>query len=384
MQSGTVLLCKKRIAYMSQENFWILLSKKIAGEASTEETAELEQLMHQHPEWQFAAQNLTDIWQSHEKTDKSAEEDAYLLHTQRMKEKGVGFDDNILYSYTSQNETSNVSHFQHWKKWYYSATAVAAAVMLFITFTRLNQPTKETLATTASEKNEITTNFGSRTKVQLPDGSTVWLNAGSKIQYDKNFGIKSRTVELTGEAFFDVKKDAEHPFFIHTSNIDIKVIGTAFNVKAYPQDETTEASLIRGMIEVSIKSRPNDKIILSPNEKLIVDNKKSGLVNGDVTTRKPESVVAINEIKLNSRDSTINEIQWVENRLVFDDEPLQSIAVKMERWYNVEIQISDPALAQKHIFGSFINENIDQAMEGLSITGRFHFSRNGNKIIIHP
>ncbi len=369
---------------MSQENFWILLSKKIAGEASAEEMAELEHLMQQHPEWQFAAQNLTDIWQSHEKADKSTEEDAYLLHVQRMNEKGVGFDDNVLFNYPSQTETINISHFQRWKKWYYSASAVAAAVLVFLSLRLFNQPINPQAIVVASEKNEISTNKGSRTKVNLPDGSTVWLNAGSKIRYDKDFAITSRSVELTGEAFFDVVKDAAHPFYIHTSNIDIKVIGTAFNVKAYPDDETTETSLIRGTIEVSIKSRPKDKIILSPNEKLIVDNKLSVPEKGTVPNKKPESVVAINEIKLNSRDSTINEIQWVENRLVFDDEPLQSIAVKMERWYNVDIQIEDSLLAQKRIFGSFVNENIDQAMEGLSVTGRFSFTRKGNQIFIHP
>lgn len=369
---------------MSQENFWILLSKKIAGEASAEETAELEQLMQQHPEWQFAAQNLADIWQSHEKADKTKEEDAYLLHVQRMKEKAVEFNDNVLFSYPSQNTVTGISHFQQWKKWYYAAAAVAAAVVMFISIRLSDKSVGMHTAATVSEKNEITTNKGSRTKVNLPDGSTVWLNAGSKIRYDKDFAETSRSVELTGEAFFDVVKDPAHPFYIHTSNIDIKVIGTAFNVKAYPDDETTETSLIRGVIEVSIKSRPKDKIILSPNEKLIVDNKKSGAANGETVSRKPESVVAINEIKLNSRDSTINEIQWVENRLVFDDEPLQNIAVKMERWYDVEIQITDSALAQKRIFGSFVNENIDQAMEGLSVTGRFSFTRKGNQIFIHP
>ena len=83
---------------MSQEQFWILLSKKSAGEANAQELAELEQLMQQHPEWQYAAQNLNDLWASQPVTNTANEEDAYLLHVQRMKEQGVSFEDNVLYA----------------------------------------------------------------------------------------------------------------------------------------------------------------------------------------------------------------------------------------------------------------------------------------------
>lgn len=367
---------------MSQENFWILLSKKIAGEANEQEIAELAELMQQHPEWQYAAQNLADIWKSHEKEDNSTEEDAYLLHIQRMNEQGVGFNDNILYTYQLNNQTR--SHFNRWKKWYYGAAIAASIVIAVLLFPSLFNREKS-VAVASKEVNEVVTNPGSRTKVVLPDGSLVWLNAGSRIEYNKDFGKVSRDVKLSGEAFFDVKRDNKKPFYIHTPVLAIKVLGTAFNVKAYPDDPTTETSLIRGSIEVSIKSRPMDKIILAPNEKLVVENKEAMAYKENSVVEKRESVVAINEIKPNRKDSTINEIQWVENRLVFDDEPLEEIVVKMERWYNVNIEITDPSLNQLRITGSFVNENIDQAMEGLSVTtGKFTFKRTANTIFIHP
>lgn len=368
---------------MSQEQFWVLLSKKIAGEASEQELAELEQLMQQHPEWQYAAQNLSDIWsrsRKHKETDTSSEEDAYLLHIQRMKEKEVLFDDNVLYAYPAE-ENAPVSHFRTYRNWYVSL-AVAASI-LFALFLLPSVFTKPQPAIASTERNEVSTGNGSRTKVQLPDGSLVWLNAGSKLHYDKEFGIKTRHVTLSGEAFFDVTKNKEKPFIIQTSSIDIKVVGTAFNVKAYPNDRTTETSLIRGVIEVTIRKRPNDKIILSSNEKLIVENnpaEKSRLAS----TGRAEPVVSINPIQPSKTDSTITEIQWVQNRLVFDDERLQEIALKMERWYNVKIEINAEKLFDKRISGSFINENIDQAIEALSITGRFHYKRMNNTIIINP
>lgn len=366
---------------MSQEHFWILLSKKIAGEANEQELAELEQLMQQHPEWQYAAQNLSDIWTSPKDTITANEEDAYLLHVQRMKEQGVGFDDKVLYAYPAVAEITP-SHFAAYKKYYIVLAVAASLIAAVFVLPSLFQQSKTSIAT-ISEPNEVSTNNGSRTKVKLPDGSVVWLNAGSKIKYDESFGNSTRTVTLSGEAFFDVVKNKEKPFIIHTPNIDIKVLGTAFNVKAYPKDHTTEASLIRGLIEVTIKNRSNDKIILTPNEKLIVENNPADNRENS-STGKPEPVVSINPIKPNRIDSTINEIQWVQNRLVFDDEPLQEIARKMERWYNVTIEIKEEELLNKRISGSFINENIDQAIEALSITGKFRYKRINNTILINP
>ncbi len=367
---------------MSQEQFWILLSKKIAGEANEQELAELELLMQQHPEWQYAAQNLSDIWTSSRNTPQDItvdEEDAYLLHIQRMKEKDVVFNDNVLYKYPA--EENHLSHFRSYRNWYIGLAVAASLIFAVVLFPSLYNKKQPVIA--SAERNEISTGNGSRTKVQLPDGSLVWLNAGSKLHYDKSFGITSRHVTLSGEAFFDVTKNKEKPFIIQTSSIDIKVVGTAFNVKAYPGDRTTETSLIRGIIEVTIRNRPNDKIILSPNEKLIVENNPVEK-NRLTSTGRAEPVVSINPIQPSKKDSTITEIQWVQNRLVFDDERLQEIALKMERWYNVKIEIKSEKLFDKRISGSFINENIDQAMEALSITGKFHYKRLNDTIIINP
>lgn len=367
---------------MSQEQFWILLSKKIAGEANEQELAELELLMQQHPEWQYAAQNLSDIWtSSRNKTENITvdEEDAYLLHIQRMKEKDVVFNDNVLYKYPA--EENHLSHFRIYRNWYIGLAVAASLIFAVLFFPSLYSKKQPVIA--SAERNEISTGNGSRTKVQLPDGSLVWLNAGSKLHYDKSFGITTRHVTLSGEAFFDVTKNKEKPFIIQTSSIDIKVVGTAFNVRAYPGDRTTETSLIRGIIEVTIRNRPNDKIILSPNEKLIVENNP---VNKVKATPKElaEPFVSINPIKRNNVDSTINEIQWVENRLVFENETLRDISQKMERWYNVHIEIETERLLDKRISGSFVNENIDQAMDALSITGKFHYKRLNDTIIINP
>lgn len=189
-------------------------------------------------------------------------------------------------------------------------------------------------------------------------------------------------------------KMKEKPFIIHTSTIDIKVLGTVFNVKAYPQDNRTETSLIRGRVEVTIKSRPNDKIILTPNEKLVVENnevvereKKETKVAKEETI-SPNSMfplMSIDKLKYSVVDSSLAETSWINNKLIFRDESFEDLAVQMERWYNVSIEIKDPALRQKKLNGIFETETIDEALGELKemIPIPFKYDHTGNKIIIH-
>lgn len=369
---------------MSQERFWILLTRRIAGEASNEDLAELEQLVKQHPEWQYALQNLEDIWNSRPPTDLSAEEDAYLIHLHRMQEKNIPFGKRqIPDEYLGFESVPSAK--RRPLRWVLASTAIAASVaaILFIGPSFL---TKSRGSLPMANINEISTRPGSKTQVKLPDGSVVWLNSGSKLIYHKDFGVEDRQVTLTGEGYFDVVKDPAKPFLVHTSNVEVRVLGTVFNVKAYPDDKTTETSLIRGSLEVSIKSRPLDKIILSSNEKLVVENKTDTLTSQAVI-EKEESLpmMTLNQIKRNSRDSTINETQWIENRLVFDNELFEDIARKMERWFAVEIEITDPALKKRRLTGAFEQESVEQALESLAWASStpFKFERKANKIIIH-
>jgi ferric-dicitrate binding protein FerR (iron transport regulator) len=366
---------------MSQEQFWILLTRKIAGEASPEDLAELEKLVQQHPEWQYALQNLEDIWNSHPSTDLSEEEDAYLIHLHRMQEKNIPFGNKAKENEAAVFELEAPrSNKRRRLAWITAGIAVAASVAAIFFFKPVNRQGKNEIASI----NEISTRLGSKTRIQLPDGSIVWLNAGSKLVYDKNFGKEERLVTLSGEGFFDVVRDPSKPFIVHTTNIEVRVLGTVFNVKAYPEDKSSETSLIHGSLEVSIKSRPRDKIILSSNEKLVVENKISSS-RDSLSEDRNLPLMSLNQIKHNPVDNSVNETQWIDNKLVFDNEPFADIAVKMERWFGVEIEIADSSLAEKRMTGKFERENIEQALESLSYasTTSFVFERKGNKIIIH-
>jgi ferric-dicitrate binding protein FerR (iron transport regulator) len=364
---------------MSQELFWVLLSKKLAGEASSHELKDLENLILEHPEWQYAIQNLEDLWKHEPLGTTIQEEDAYMLHLHRMSEQNIPFGDRPVEEMPARS-TRRMSN------WYWAAAAAVLATGSFLVIQYFNDSTDNSQQA-IKEHNEISTRPGSKSRIQLPDGTIVMLNAGSKLAYNKDFGKGIREVTLTGEAFFDVKKMKSVPFVIHTTSIDIKVLGTVFNVKAYPEDKKTETSLIRGSIEVTIKNRPNDKIILSPSEKLVVEQNEVAEEPRAVANKKEvqpsvNTLMSVNKLKYES-DSTVAETLWIENKLVFRDESFEDLAVKLERWYSIELEIADKSLQRRRFSGIFENETIEQALEALKMTVPFKHEQTGNKIIIH-
>lgn len=343
---------------MNEERFWNLLAKKIAGEASAEEIAELESLLTSHPDFSFPAQQITDVWQAKRTGNTLPTEDAFQKHWQKLQ--------------TSTAEGKAPGRL-HRTVWMGSLLLFLALGGLFL-FTRSSiEPAKP-----LSQKAEISTQKGDRTKLVLPDSSEVWLNSGSKLSYEPGFGVSNRTATLTGEAFFDVKKSTV-PFIVHAGGVRIKVLGTAFNVKSYPNEQTTETSLIRGRVEVWLNERPAEPIVLKPAEKLIVDShpvqeKKAG--------QKGRPIVVIKGLTQVS-DSLIAETCWMENKLVFADETFEEVARKMERWYNVAIAVKDPALAQSRVGGGpFQNETVEQALNALQIAFDFKFTRKNNYVTV--
>lgn len=158
--------------------------------------------------------------------------------------------------------------------------------------------------------------LGQKAKVELPDGSTVWLNSGSNIRYSSDFNRKNRTIELNGEAFFEVEKNTGNPFFVHTPFLDVKVTGTRFNVNAYNDEPSVEASLVEGAVSVLLKN----------------GDKSFQLTPGNVLSYSKSSH-EISSHRLNE-EATIG---WKDNRLIFIDDDFSKLARKIEKWYNVEV-----------------------------------------------
>ena len=373
---------------MTIDRFWELLSKKHCGEASSAEINEFEEITLAHPEWKNTADTLSDLnFQSTVIEDSNEAELAFETHLNRMKKADIEFADVELNAAEIETPKST----RNFKKWLLPISVVAAGLTLFFVLENMIG-LSEKRNKNQSTLSQVSTKPGSRTQIQLPDGSLVKLNSSSSLTYDKNFGKNLREVNLTGEAFFDVTKDSSHPFIIHTSVIDIKVLGTEFNVRSYPNDANTETSLIRGKVEVTVKNRYNEKVYLEPNEKLVVANDNSAVnkaltdqpERGDNKTNlSPKPIYSVQHLTYYPVDSAIIETSWIDNRLIFqENESFREVASKMERWYGVQINFTSEKVARYQMFGSFKNETINQALDELKLGFKFDYKTDGNIITI--
>lgn len=360
---------------MNNKRIWELIGRKLAGEASAEELQELEGLLREHPDLHFPVEAISNIWKTTPDPAERAEgEEAHIRLISRMQERG------ITIGLPAEEQQAAVFQLEDRKRrpWLRYVAAAAVAGVLIAAAAWWWQPSGKAAHSPAIS--EVATRNGSRTSVQLPDGSHVWLNAGSKLTYSKDFGNNNREVNLSGEAFFDIAKNADYPFIIHTARMDVKVLGTRFNLKAYPDDKMTEATLLQGSIEASLKGRPGERIILKPTEKILVSDDSSALHK--VKTNEP--VMAVKHLTYYAeQEDAIVETSWMENKLVFRDESFASLAARMERWYGVTIQFADKQKKELRFTGVFAQENIQQALQALQMTAEFNYTIHGAEIIIN-
>ena len=355
-----------------------LTARKLSGEISAEELNELENFFQQNPHEQYFAELISEYWHSAKPLNhtEDLQPDKHFQHIlQAAQENAV-----------EQNAKLKSTPIIYLKR--FSLAACAIAIIAFAFFL------KKKNISNASDKalTEVTAKPGTRTRILLPDGTIVWLNSGSKLNYEHSFNNNTREVELEGEAFFDVAKDAKHPFIVHTANINIKVLGTVFNVKSYPHDSTIETTLLRGVIEVENKNEPKaPRVILHPHEKLTI-NKKEGIGskppedNKNVQTadlKKLNDAISISAIPKNIADTAIAETSWIYNKLIFDGDTFGQLAEKMERWFDVKIIFKDEQSINYRFHGVFENETIEQALKALQLTAPFEYEINNNEVEIY-
>jgi ferric-dicitrate binding protein FerR (iron transport regulator) len=376
-----------------KEYTWNLLAKKLTGEASPEELQELEMLLRRNPELHYPMQTLIDLWHSGEPSRQAAAESAFNRLLDRLERLNTGFttsDPSSIGDYPSTPEYTPVRKSRSFRTLLIaSLIAVTLASTWLILYPGHNrQPLSPNppQASAAPVLNEVVTANGSRTHLTLPDGTRVWLNAGSRLTYDKNYGSARREINLTGEAFFDVANNPHQPFIIHTPRMDVRVLGTSFNVKSYAADKTTEATLVRGSIAISIKNRLDETILLKPNQKLIVTSDLTTLLRhepgGSRTMSDSTAQVSIRPPSYEQNTGAMIETSWVNNKFIFKDEDFGTLSKDLERWYGVSISLTDPAQADWRFTGNFEKETIRQALDALKLTAKFNYVIQGNQIQI--
>lgn len=338
---------------MQTDRFIWLLTRQLSGEISAEEHKELETMLLAEPSLRKAREALVRYWHnSHQGGDEKGTKHAFDKLVSRM--------DDTAWPAVKPAPP---------RRWWIPLLSAAAVLVLGTTalFWILKEPRL------TSEYNTR----GTRSLIKLADGTTVWLNADSELKYPARFKDGRREVYLKGEAYFDVAKDAEKPFVVHTDKMDINVLGTSFNIRSYPNDSTSETTLISGEVEVALVSDPEQKFRLKPAEKLILANKK------DSVNLQPEQPVISGATYFEREDSAIIETAWVDNKLIFSDESFANLAARMERWYNVTIRFENTSIQQLRFTGLFKKETLEQALEALKLTEGFNYKIIEDTVIIY-
>lgn len=209
--------------------------------------------------------------------------------------------------------------------------------------------------------NQLTVPYGKKSKIILADSTTVWLNAGSRLIYPTKFAQKNRTVFLEGEGFFDVSKDETRPFFIHTSLMKVRVVGTSFVIKAYPENDTEEAIVATGVVSVSYSNK-------------LISTKEEIYPNQRAVAAKDKTDFDVSEIKIKDYTS------WLDDMLIFNDEPMGLVLQKIARYYNLSIEW-DSVVEIKKLQGKLdLKQDYRKVLETVAITSNCTIYENNDII----
>ncbi len=332
------------------ETIWSIIGKKFAGEISEEENKSLAEWIETSTTNKQVYLQLEELWNhKQDQTNNSQAIAAYDKLINRIK-----FTEVVQSKSRVQRISSQVNQFVK-----YAAIIIFMLAFGYLSYYYFNEE---------STKNEfctISVPRASKSEIMLPDGSKIWLNNNSKIIYPKKFNGHERKVELIGEAYFEIKKNYKVPFIVRTSDVSIKVLGTKFNVSAYPNDKFIETTLISGKVTVNSNENPQNENVLNPGESLTFD--------------KVSNKTAI------ARVDTRFYTYWMKGEFSFKEEKFENLAKRIERIYNVEITFEDPIIKEKTYTGNFkVDDNIYTILEILkkSTTDPIEYITDRDKISI--
>lgn len=248
---------------------------------------------------------------------------------------------------------------------FYRYAAVASAVALLIVSSLLVSALHDR---TATHHVDVVASAGSKTRITLPDGSSVWLNSNAKMRYPEKFTGKFREVELEGEAYFEVANDRGHPFIVNTDGMRVRVLGTSFNLHTGSEDaEVIEVTLTEGSVALFTPNNDSDVAdrVLSPNQQAIYD---------------PEShTLQVREVRPELYSS------WMTGTFVFENNSLQDIAMSLERAFNTHIHIEGEELKNVHLTARFSHgETLDEILSRLEAPAKYQYLRSEGSVYIRP
>jgi len=219
--------------------------------------------------------------------------------------------------------------------------------------------------------NTLVSKKGEQIRFRFNDGSKVVLNGNSKIRYRSDFGTGTRNLYLSGEAYFEVKHDHTLPFVVYAGNMKVKDIGTKFDINAYPEGNFYEVSVSDGQIQVATREHDGNKDSLkAPQHVNITQGQK-------VEVGRNSGQMIISKANLHA------SLDWLNKRLIFDEEPFSLIVNRLERYYDITIDVRDKALLTKKVTASFENERMENVLKVLSLSLKANYNLNKNHVVFY-
>ena len=319
---------------MDSIKIWELIGRKLAGEAKTNELTAIDQWLKESEENALLYEQLKEQWLAYrENPPPSSSKEVFHRLIYRITEE--------------ENQSARKLPFfnlvQSWSR--IAATVTVIAILSGLAYFIVNNK----ILTSGTGIVEQVNPKGVQTKIQLSDGSVVWLNADSKLVYPKTFEGNTREIHLTGEAFFEVARLPEKPFIIHLpQGPQVKVLGTSFNVKAFQEDDVVETSVITGKVAfIQTVEQKNTTVLIDPNHKATYSKSTGQIVKKQVDSHE--------------------DMAWTQGKLVFRATPLEEIARTLERTYGITVDFSHEDLKNCRLTATFQEKNIDDVARLLAI-----------------
>lgn len=331
----------------TNKDITLLILAQLNGTASEHELNELEQWLESDPLNKKEYTQLKAIMGSNKPIEHTQQETemAYSRIEKTIKER----------TNSSTAQPGKIKSYLPVKMAIGIAASIILAIVIYYSADRTSK-SDDPIAT-------ITKNCprGEKLHLTLSDGSEVWLNSDSRITFPEYFEINNRSISLEGEAFFEVVKNEQKPFVVLTSNSQIKVLGTSFNVNNQSIDNITETTVVSGTVLVS-SSFKNQSVTLVKNQHVKVDATGQLLKEDNID---PESI-----------------IDWKDNKLYFNDVSLAEVFKEIEPWFDITIQVNDESIYRKKLRAKFSNPSLNQLLDHISKVMDIDYQIEGKTVVI--
>jgi len=326
------------------EERYLLITRYLAKETSEEENEYLKEWIGWSPANALTFEEIRNVWQASYQRDDTAAIHAFQRLDQKIQASKVLVETTLP--------------FQPYADKMRRYAIIASLIVLFILsglfYKFYNQATPIAV--------RQFTNAGQKKEILLPDGTKVFLAPQSELRYPEHFATRKRVVELQGEAYFEVSKNPNQPFLVHTATLDVQVLGTHFNVNSYKSNTTTMVSLMEGKVKVIMAEDDQDEYVLAPGQELLLNK-----INHQVYQHEFD------------QESTIG---WMTNTLLIKNEKLGQVAGRINKLYGVKIIFADQATADIRLYAKFKNESLLTVLETIKATGNIDYRIETNKVYL--